>query len=90
MKMDERYSHASYGTAGLAAFFASLSLQDWGFIIGVAFRIALGDLPYRLNRREQMKRTKILQDILNKTDSDNPSATAKVIAELGQKAPKEI
>lgn len=55
MKMDERYSHASYGTAGLAAFFASLSLQDWGFIIGVAFSIALGVLTYRLNRREQMK-----------------------------------
>lgn len=90
MKMDERYSHASYGTAGLAAFFASLSLQDWGFIIGVAFSIALGVLTYRLNRREQMKRTKILQDILSKTDSDNPSATAKVIAELGKKAPKEI
>ena len=29
MKMDERYSSASYGSAGLAAFFASLSLQDW-------------------------------------------------------------
>ncbi|MEJ4015732.1 hypothetical protein RPM93_25810, partial [Salmonella enterica subsp. enterica serovar Oranienburg] len=67
-----------------------LSLQDWGFIIGVAFSIILGVLTYRLNKREQMKRTKILQDILNKTDSRNPSATATVIAELGQKAPKEI
>ncbi|MEX8826165.1 hypothetical protein AB8G10_26975, partial [Salmonella enterica] len=66
------------------------SLQDWGFIIGVAFSIILGVLTYRLNKREQMKRTKILQDILNKTDSRNPSATATVIAELGQKAPKEI
>ncbi|EAT9988589.1 hypothetical protein SB01_22465, partial [Salmonella enterica] len=65
-------------------------LQDWGFIIGVAFSIILGVLTYRLNKREQMKRTKILQDILNKTDSRNPSATATVIAELGQKAPKEI
>jgi hypothetical protein len=70
--------------------FASLSLQDWGFIIGVAFSITLGVLTYRLNKREQMKRTKILQDILNKTDTDNPSATARVIAELGQKAPKEL
>ncbi|EAO8204905.1 hypothetical protein EHR45_11135, partial [Salmonella enterica] len=59
-------------------------------IIGVAFSIILGVLTYRLNKREQMKRTKILQDILNKTDSRNPSATATVIAELGQKAPKEI
>lgn len=90
MKMDERYSNATYGSAGLVAFFASLSLQDWGFIIGVAFSIILGVLTYRLNKREQMKRTKILQDILNKTDAHNPSATAQVVAELSQKAPKEI
>ena len=90
MKMDERYSSASYGSAGLAAFFASLSLQDWGFIIGVAFSIILGVLTYRLNKREQMKRTKILQDILDKTDTNNLSATAMVIGELGKRAPKEI
>ncbi|ENA71223.1 putative bacteriophage protein [Escherichia coli 179550] len=88
--MDERYSSASYGSAGLAAFFASLSLQDWGFIIGVAFSIILGVLTYRLNKREQMKRTKILQDILDKTDANNISATAMVIGELGKRAPKEI
>ncbi|MGK6923064.1 hypothetical protein HCW12_24300 [Escherichia coli] len=90
MKMDERYSSASYGSAGLTAFFASLSLQDWGFIIGVAFSIILGVLTYRLNKREQMKRTKILQDILDKTNTNNLSATAMVIGELGKRAPKEI
>ncbi len=90
MKMDERYSSATYGSAGLTAFFASLSLQDWGFIIGVAFSIILGVLTYRLNKREQMKRTKILQDILDKTDTNNISATAMVISELGKRAPKEI
>ena len=90
MKMDERYSSASYGSAGLTAFFASLSLQDWGFIIGVAFSIILGVLTYRLNKREQMQRTKILQDILDKTDANNISATAMVIGELGKRAPKEI
>ncbi|HHQ6623840.1 hypothetical protein [Serratia fonticola] len=90
MKMDDRYSNATYSSAGLAAFFASLSLQDWGFIIGVAFSIALGILTYRLNRREQMKRTRILQEISDKTNPINPSATVQVIAELGEKAPKEI
>ena len=88
--MDERYSNATYGSAGLTAFFASLSLQDWGFIIGVAFSIILGVATYQLNKREQMKRTKIPQDLLSKTDSSNPSSTAAVISELGQKAPKEI
>ncbi|NIG77865.1 hypothetical protein F3J34_30330 [Klebsiella sp. Ap-873] len=90
MKMDERYSNATYGSAGLAAFFASLSLQDWGFIIGVAFSITLGVLTYRLNKREQMKRTKILQDLADKAQTGHPSATAQMIAEIGQKAPKEI
>ncbi len=90
MKMDDRYSNATYSSAGLAAFFASLSLQDWGFIIGVAFSIALGILTYRLNRREQMKRTRILQEISDKTNPINPSATVQVIAELGVKALKEI
>lgn len=90
MKMDDKYSNATYGSAGLTAFFASLSLQDWGFIIGVAFSIALGVLTYLLNRREQIKRTRILQDILTKTSAQNPSATAQVIAELGSKAPNEI
>ncbi|UIM99576.1 phage holin family protein [Yersinia ruckeri] len=90
MRMDDRYATASYGSAGLAAFFASLSLQDWGFIIGVAFSIVLGILTYRLNRREQRKRTQILQDIFDKTSQVNPSATAQVLANLGKKAPDEI
>lgn len=84
--MDERYRHATYGSAGLTAIFASLSLQD----IGVVFSITLGVLTYRLNRREQMRRTQILHDILVKTDSNNPSATVKVLAELGNKAPREL
>ena len=90
MRMDERYSNATYSSAGLAAFFASLSLQDWGFIIGVAFSIILGVATYRLNKREQMKRTKILQDLFDKTGMRNPSATASVIAEVSKKAPKEF
>ncbi|MEW3314852.1 phage holin family protein [Escherichia coli] len=55
MRMDERYSNAAYGSAGLVAFFASLSLQDWGFIIGVAFSIILGVLTYRLNSKRLVR-----------------------------------
>lgn len=90
MKMDERYSNAAYGSAGLTAFFASLSLQYWGFVIGVGFSIILGVLTYCLNRREQRKRTQILQDIFDKTSQVNPSVTAQVLADLGKKAPNEI
>lgn len=90
MRIMDRHTNAAYGSAGLLAFFASLSLQEWGFLIGVAFSILLGVLTYRLNRREQMKRTQILQDIFDKTNPDNPSATAQVVAELSRKAPREI
>ncbi|EPJ0398964.1 MULTISPECIES: hypothetical protein [Providencia] len=36
----EKYSNAAYGSAGLTAFFASLSLYEWGFIIGMALSVA--------------------------------------------------
>ena len=90
MRMDERYSNAAYGSAGLVAFFASLSLQDWGFIIGVAFSIILGVFTYRLNKREQEKRTRILLEILERTNAGNVPATAHAVAEIAKKAPKEI
>lgn len=90
MKMNDSYSNATCWLAGISAFFAGLTLQDWGFIIGLPVSIALGVLTYRLNRREQMKRTQILRDILSKTNSANPSATATIVTELGQKAPREI
>ncbi|PBI78952.1 hypothetical protein A9993_04090 [Rahnella victoriana] len=85
MKMDEKYSNATYGGAGITAFFASLSLQDWGFIAGVLIGALFTALTYFLNRREQMKRTRILQEIADKVDAKNPSTTAQVINELAQK-----
>lgn len=90
MKMGDRYANAVYGSAGLTAFFASLSLQDWGFVIGVAFSVVLGVLTYRLNRREQMKRTRILQAVLDRTRAAPLSATAQKLAELASQAPREL
>ncbi len=29
----EKLTNATYGTAGLIAFFASLSLYEWGFVV---------------------------------------------------------
>ncbi|SPY94519.1 phage protein [Proteus mirabilis] len=38
----EKLTNVTYGTAGLTAFFASLSLYEWGFVIGMAFSMLLG------------------------------------------------
>ncbi|EJD6080679.1 hypothetical protein M0L39_RS19445 [Providencia rettgeri] len=89
MRMD-KYSNAAYGSAGLTAFFASLSLYEWGFVIGMAFSIILGLATFFMNRREQRKRTRLFEELVNKTDPQNPSATALKAAELMAKAPKDI
>lgn len=47
MRMD-KYSNAAYGSAGLTAFFASLSLYEWGFIIRIALSVASRGYAIRL------------------------------------------
>ena len=42
----EKLINVTYGTAGLTAFFASLSLYEWGFVIGMAFSMVLGLATY--------------------------------------------
>ncbi|HHR6128493.1 TPA: HP1 family phage holin [Providencia alcalifaciens] len=89
MRMD-KYSNAAYGSAGLTAFFASLSLYEWGFIIGMAFSIILGLATFFMNRREQRKRTRLFEELVHKIDPQNSSAKSKVVASLMAKAPKDI
>ncbi|MEQ5209122.1 hypothetical protein ABN217_19355, partial [Proteus sp. fly-1067] len=48
----EKLTNVTYGTAGLTAFFASLSLYEWGFVIGMAFSMVLGLATYFMTRRE--------------------------------------
>lgn len=84
------YSNAAYGSAGLTAFFAGLSLYEWGFLIGVVFSILLGFFTLFINWREQRKRTRLFEELVKKTDPQNPSATAKKVAEIMMKAPKDI
>ncbi|EMH1105389.1 hypothetical protein V6A50_002087, partial [Proteus mirabilis] len=47
----EKLTNVTYGTAGLTAFFASLSLYEWGFVIGMAFSMLLGLATYFMTRR---------------------------------------
>lgn len=88
MRMD-KYSNAAYGSAGLTAFFAGLSLYEWGFIIGMAFSMILGLATFFINRREQRKRTRLFEEFVNKATQQNLPAVIKV-AELMAKSPKDI
>lgn len=85
----DKYTNATYGSAGLTAFFASLSLFEWGFIIGMGFSMVLGILTYLLNRREQVKRTRMLQAIIDRTDPRKGS-DLQTIGALLTNAPKDI
>ncbi|KLU14802.1 MULTISPECIES: HP1 family phage holin [Xenorhabdus] len=84
MTTDDKYSHATYGISGLIAFFTGLSLYEWGFLIGVFASILLGTLTYLLNRREQKKRTQILQHILER------SASPETLSEIISHSPKDV
>ncbi|HHR5900649.1 TPA: HP1 family phage holin [Providencia alcalifaciens] len=89
MRMD-KYSNAAYGSAGLTAFFAGLSLYEWGFIIGMAFSMILGLATFFINRREQRKRTRLFEEFVRHVEPQNPTKMLKSLAELMVKAPKDI
>ncbi|PHM31087.1 hypothetical protein [Xenorhabdus innexi] len=86
----DKYSHATYACASTTAIFSGLSLYELSFLLGVLASISLGILTYRLNRREQMKRTLILKDILENLDVEPASKSARIVSELIHNAPKEL
>ncbi|MDR0217651.1 MAG: phage holin family protein [Enterobacteriaceae bacterium] len=86
----DKYSHATYACASTTAILSGLSLYEWSFLLGAFASITLGILTYRLNRREQMKRTLILKDILENLEVEPASKSAKVVSELIHHAPKEL
>ncbi|MEX9781108.1 MULTISPECIES: potassium channel protein [Providencia] len=67
--MGEWYSKLTYTLSAIGGFFSSsgflgdFSVYEWGFLAGLVASISLGVMTYRLNRREQMKRTRILAKI---------------------------
>ncbi len=86
----DKYSNAAYGSAGLTAFFASLSLHEWGFLIGMVFSIILGLATFFMNWREQRKRTRLFEEFVRYVDPQNPTKMLKSLTELMVKAPKDI
>ncbi len=86
----DKYSNATYGSAGLTAFFASLSLYEWGFLIGMVFSIILGLATFFMNWREQRKRTRLFEEFVRHVDPQNPTKMLKNLTELMVKVPKDI
>lgn len=93
--MDELYSRLTYlfsvaaGTfSGLSLYLGELSLYEWGFLAGVIASILLGVLTYRLNKREQMKRTRIFELYFDPTKVSVEDA--RQIAKASQASPKDL
>ncbi|MDX7991548.1 hypothetical protein FE394_12325 [Xenorhabdus sp. Reich] len=86
----DKYSHATYACASTTAIFSGLSLYEWSFVLGAFASISLGILTYRLNRREQMKRTLILKNILENLELEPTSKSAKIVSELIKQSPKDL
>ncbi|MEI9534332.1 potassium channel protein [Moellerella wisconsensis] len=86
--MDELYSRLTYLFSVAAGTFSGLSLYEWGFLSGVIASILLGVLTYRLNKREQMKRTRIFERYFDqrKVTLDE----AHQVAKASQASPKDL
>ncbi len=86
----EKLTNATYGTAGLTAFFASLSLYEWGFVIGMGFSMLLGLATYFMTQREQRKRTVLFAELVHRNCSSDLQDIEKIVGEVLTKAKKDI
>ncbi|MEQ4896425.1 hypothetical protein ABN102_08310 [Proteus vulgaris] len=86
----EKLTNATYGRAGLTAFFASLSLYEWGFVIGMGFSMLLGLATYLMTWREQRKRTALFAELVHRNCSSDPQDIEKIVGEMLTKAKKDI
>lgn len=97
--MDELYSKLTYffstlsgSVSGFLLYLSDFSLYDWGFLVGLIVSILLGVLNYRLNRREQVKRTRILARYFARHQSHGKAAEedAKKWLKAAKKTPKDV
>ncbi|WJV61373.1 hypothetical protein PCO87_15860 [Pectobacteriaceae bacterium C52] len=91
MKMDPNSHNLPYWWSGSLAFFSTLSLQDYVFVIGAVISAFFTVKTYyakrkeeRENLKEERRRTQLLADYLNgvssKPESARPSSV-EVVAE---------
>ncbi len=88
------YERVSYWLAGIGFVLSGLSLYAWGFLIGVFISSLLGILTYRMNKREQQKRTRLLEMSLQHfTDhpaDENAKNAVATLVRASARSPKDL
>ena len=88
------YDRVSYWLAGAGFVLSGLSLYAWGFLIGVFISSLLGILTYSLNRREQLKRTRLLemsvQHLINHPADDSAKEAVTTLIRASARSPKDL
>ncbi|MDD9341758.1 MAG: potassium channel protein [Providencia heimbachae] len=95
--MSEFYSKLTYALSvisgffsgsGFLGFFGDFSIYEWGFLAGLMASVSLGILTYRLNKREQMKRTRILERYFDRHPVSEKDVTN--IIKASAQSPKDL
>ncbi|HCR3556839.1 TPA: hypothetical protein ON737_002911 [Morganella morganii] len=88
------YERVSYWLAGIGFVLSGLSLYAWGFLIGVFISSLLGILTYRMNKREQQKRTRLLemslQHLINHPADESAKEVVATLAGASARSPKDL
>ncbi|WP_435327431.1 potassium channel protein, partial [Morganella morganii] len=88
------YERVSYWLAGIGFVLSGLSLYAWGFLIGVFISSLLGILTYRMNKREQQKRTRLLemslQHLINHPADERAKEAVAALAGASARSPKDL
>lgn len=88
------YERVSYWLAGIGFVLSGLSLYAWGFLIGVFISSLLGILTYRMNKREQQKRTRLLemslQHLINHPADESAKEVVATLAGASARSPEDL
>ncbi|EBR0130131.1 hypothetical protein B5724_05355 [Morganella morganii] len=88
------YERVSYWLAGIGFVLSGLSLYAWGFLIGVFISSLLGILTYRMNKREQQKRTRLLemslQHLINHPADESAKEAVATLVRASSRSPKDL
>lgn len=77
-----------FSGSGILGFFGDFSVYEWGFLVWLIASVSLGVMTYRLNRREQMKRTRILERYFSR----HPISERDIenIVKVTEQSPKDL
>lgn len=90
----DMYERATYWLAGIGFVFSGLSLYAWGFLIGVFINSVFLLLNYLLNKREQQKRTRLLemsvQHLIDHPADESAKEAVATLVRASSRSPKDL